>query len=362
MARKVFISSAMSADEVLLEMGEENEQTVMMWPWLLTLFDDWGRAEVAPRSIKAMVFSGMPSITPHVILSAIEALGAKGIVEVYEANGKRFFAVPYTKWLKYQTHIRNEKRVKDESKFPPQPSYKPSPADAKDTKSNNSSEQVNAPSRGNAHLRAVADVCIPSPSPSPSLSPSPSPSLSKETTTTESGVVSEEDVVAASLASLGVSEDVVQELIRDPNTSVEEIQRQIDWLPARKPGSNPAALLVKAIRGHWPMPHLAKEAEAKREAKSQQREKRVQEDVDRQKTDEEREAQEAERKLVDALFRSLPKDEQAAIEAITRQLFSEQYPAHIERMGRGTLAGGTKRLYLGIRDSVIQQRHKEQAA
>jgi hypothetical protein len=46
--RKVFLSSDMSVDERLLLVSQGQSMASLVWPWLLTALDDWGRCEAAP--------------------------------------------------------------------------------------------------------------------------------------------------------------------------------------------------------------------------------------------------------------------------------------------------------------------------
>lgn len=155
MARKVFISSAMSYDETLSEIAEAEPLAALLWPWFLTYFDDWGRAKTSPREIKNSVFQANELITIDFITRAIALYDGK-LLEVYEVEGKSYMSVAADKWFKHQTHIRREKRENDGSKYPP-----PTARD---------DAQVRADARDHAESRANLTDCIPSPSPSPSPS------------------------------------------------------------------------------------------------------------------------------------------------------------------------------------------------
>lgn len=180
MARKVYITSDMSVDEKLNAIAEDDPQAALLWPWLLTVFDDWGRAEANSRRLKAQVFPLNNMVTSDAIEAALTLYAQGGLILIYEVSGKRYMAIPQEKWFKYQTHIRGEKRSIDKSRIPAPP-----------CEDEASCAQVTENARKCAQLHTVADNCIPSPSPSPSPSLSPSPSKEEE----EEGVgeTSEED-------------------------------------------------------------------------------------------------------------------------------------------------------------------------
>lgn len=157
MARKVFISSDMSIDEAVSEVAEQDPVSALIWPWVLTCFDDWGRAKASPREIKNSTFPANDLVTTEVIGKAISLYGVR-LVHLYEAEGKPYMCINPDKWFKYQTHIRGEKRENDRSKHP-------APVD-------DNSAQVRASARSNA--QSADNLTNRIPSPSPSLSPSPS--------------------------------------------------------------------------------------------------------------------------------------------------------------------------------------------
>ena len=118
MARKVFVSSDMAHDEKLIEIAEAIPEAALLWPWFVTYFDDWGRAEAQPKRIKAQLFPMNNLVTPELIEQSLQLYADYGLIELYEVDGKRYMAVDPDKWFKYQTHIRKEKRENDESRFP----------------------------------------------------------------------------------------------------------------------------------------------------------------------------------------------------------------------------------------------------
>ena len=110
-ARKVYVSSDISIDESLSEIAETAPLEALLWPWLLTAFDDWGRAEASPRRLKAKVFPGNSLVTVEVIDHALQRFAEVGLIRLYEVQGKAYMAIPdIEKWYKYQTHIRRERR------------------------------------------------------------------------------------------------------------------------------------------------------------------------------------------------------------------------------------------------------------
>lgn len=151
MGRKVFVTSDISIDESLITVAEHNPLASLIWPWILTALDDWGRAEAKSKMLKAKVFPCNDMITAESIETALRLYHEFGLVELYEVAGRPYLSVPHDKWFKYQTHIRKEKRNVDESKYP----APPLPLDC-------------------AELREESRENEPSPTPSPSLTPTPS--------------------------------------------------------------------------------------------------------------------------------------------------------------------------------------------
>ena len=83
MARKIFVSSDMSVDEALMAISEHTPLAPLLWPWLLTAFDDWGRSEASPLRIKAKVFPMFAAVTVQGITDAISCFSEHGLVEIY---------------------------------------------------------------------------------------------------------------------------------------------------------------------------------------------------------------------------------------------------------------------------------------
>jgi hypothetical protein len=170
MARKVFLTSDIGFDEKLDQVAQENPTAALMWPWLLTYFDDWGRASASPSRIRRQVFSAF-AFSDDAIREALQLYAHVGLILLYPGpDGRDYIAIPRDKWFAYQTHIRAEKRDRDRSKYPAPSSS--AVADATGSAGSRADARLDAqprvPARHDAPLRA-------SPSPSPSLSPSPSP-------------------------------------------------------------------------------------------------------------------------------------------------------------------------------------------
>lgn len=155
MARKVFISSDMSIDETISDIAEMDELAALIWPWILTYFDDWGRAKASPREIKNSVFPANGLVSIESIGKALKIYDGR-LVRLYEVEGKPYMCIDPDKWFKYQTHIRSEKRDNDRSKHPAPPA--------------SDSAHVRADARECAQFADNLTNCIPSPSPSPSFS------------------------------------------------------------------------------------------------------------------------------------------------------------------------------------------------
>jgi len=163
MSRKLYITDDMGMDDELVEIAETRPDVVMLWPWLIPHFDDWGRAEANARKIKVKAFPLFPHITPEFIAEALEIFVQKNLLHFYEVDGKRYMFIPAKKWFAYQTHIRASKREHDTSRYPAPP-HEDMGSDSQASRDN---AQLRGDSRDSAQNRA-----------SPSPSPSPSPSLS----------------------------------------------------------------------------------------------------------------------------------------------------------------------------------------
>lgn len=118
MALKRFISSSMSVDEKLAAIGAKNFKHALMWPWILTQFDDWGRARFSPVAMKLSLFPAFPEISALDIEEAVFAYAEEGLVHSYEVEGKRYLAVRPSSWIKYQTYLIGTKRAGNDSSSP----------------------------------------------------------------------------------------------------------------------------------------------------------------------------------------------------------------------------------------------------
>lgn len=169
MARKAFVSSDMAHDERLYDLSDEHPDAVMMWPWIVTWFDDWGRALASPKRIKSQLFPNLSTVSIGVIEDAIQAYADVGLIELYSDDSHRYMAIPMEKWFKWQTHIRSDKRNNDNSKFPP------CPTDCAQVDAN--SAQVRADARDSAQVSADRD---PSLTDLLDLSPTPTKNISNK--------------------------------------------------------------------------------------------------------------------------------------------------------------------------------------
>ena len=154
MARKVFITNDMCNDERISEIAEHSELYAMMWPWIITCFDDWGRAQASPRRIKTTVFPAFETVTSAIVEDALRTFSEQKMLHLYEVDGKPYMCISEDKWYKYQTHMnrKNRRPGKDKmaSDFPPNPQW--------------DSEQPHGDTTGdNGEMRGP----VPSPSPSP---------------------------------------------------------------------------------------------------------------------------------------------------------------------------------------------------
>ena len=175
MSRKYFFSSAASHDEKLIMASDIEPLAPMLWPYLITRMDDWGRAEASVISIKAESFPLFEIVTRAVIESSLKALDSVGLIELYEVNGRRYMAFEPEKWFGYQSHVRGEKRLKDGSKYPMPESHHAfwdNTANPREDSCESGNNQGTARSCVQTH--ADARNCTPSPSPSPSPSPTDS--------------------------------------------------------------------------------------------------------------------------------------------------------------------------------------------
>ncbi|WP_156900244.1 DnaD domain-containing protein [Alicyclobacillus contaminans] len=157
MARKVFVSSDMSQDERLIDVAEHDPQAALLWPWLLTAFDDWGRARASAKRLKATVFPMIETVTAETIESALQQYAHVGLIVLYEVDGVQYMAIPEDKWYKYQTHMKRSNRRpgkdKMQSDYPAPPEFSTDP---------------HGDSRGNSGDNGAPQFPVPSPSPTPS--------------------------------------------------------------------------------------------------------------------------------------------------------------------------------------------------
>lgn len=121
MGRKAYISSDMAHDERLFDVAQEDPMATLLFPWIITYLDDWGRGLASPKRIKSQIFPNVSTVTITVIDDAVKLFAKHGLLEMYNDETHAYIAVPSDKWFKWQTHIRKEKRTEDKSRFPPCP-------------------------------------------------------------------------------------------------------------------------------------------------------------------------------------------------------------------------------------------------
>lgn len=158
MGRKVFISSDMSTDPELDAVAETRPDLALLWPWFLTAFDDWGRAEANARRLKLKVFPMISTITAETLAEAIAAFADAGLIDWYVVHDHDYMAIPPEKWFRYQTHIHKSKRDKDESRIP-----------APELGQSRTIAEPRGDERASAEERGIGTQNVPSPSLSPSL-------------------------------------------------------------------------------------------------------------------------------------------------------------------------------------------------
>ncbi len=118
MARKIYITDEISIDDQLSEIADVDPVAALMWPWILTTFDDWARANASSRRLKTQVFPANDLVTIEKIEEALQLYHEKGLITLYEVEDKRYMFITTKKWYQWQTHIRAEKRERDCSHIP----------------------------------------------------------------------------------------------------------------------------------------------------------------------------------------------------------------------------------------------------
>lgn len=175
MARKIYITGDMSFDEQIAEIADLDPVAALIWPWLLTTFDDWGRANASPRRLKSQVFPANSLITIEKIEESLQLYNQAGLLSLYEVDGKIYMAIEPEKWWSWQTHVKKEKKECDGSHIPAPPEdCKRLQSDARNRKQ--------AQSDATDCKQNLASPLLSSPPPSPRISPPPSPTPSRAKT------------------------------------------------------------------------------------------------------------------------------------------------------------------------------------
>lgn len=92
MRRKVLLPSDISVDERLVSVAETSSEAAILWPWLLTALDDWGRCEATPERLKARVWPHNRAVTVSRIAAALDLFAHAGLFEMYTVAGTAYIA------------------------------------------------------------------------------------------------------------------------------------------------------------------------------------------------------------------------------------------------------------------------------
>jgi hypothetical protein len=241
--RKVFVSSDMSVDERLLLVGQQQCMASLLWPWLLTALDDWGRSEAAPLRLKARVWPMYDAVSVALIDEALTLFAEVGLIERYDVAGRAYLRVPPASWWKWQTHIHRDKRADDRSRIPT-PEGESAREVAREVP--RESAEFRAGSRSSARLRAAARDSAPSPSLSPSLSPTPATPDGQDASGERANVRPREAdaTAAAEMVAMGdVAADAALSLVVTPTplSAHPATQTAQATPPSRPPSSHPAS-------------------------------------------------------------------------------------------------------------------------
>lgn len=178
MARKRSVTSAMGTDERIEQIAEKDQLSAMMWPWLLTAFDDWGRLDITSiGKIRLEIFPAFPKIKNSTITKAIDSYVSAGMVHRYQVGDRVYLAIRPTRWMKWQKYLQGSKRASAEAEIPAPTDAGWSEKEEDDmliwlTKPNERSKlrQVGSVC---GEIGTVGNVCGQSPLSVPSPSPSP---------------------------------------------------------------------------------------------------------------------------------------------------------------------------------------------
>ena len=167
MARKVYISSDMGTDEALFAVAEENLRAALLWPWLLSNFDDWGRSEANTHKLKSRIFPDWSGLSRNDLEEALQLFAEHGLIVLYTVGKKRYMAINFANWRRYQTHIRFDRKGKATSQIPAYEAIPEHPGTSGNIPDNPGT------SRNIREHPGSARRIPPSPSPSPSNPPYP---------------------------------------------------------------------------------------------------------------------------------------------------------------------------------------------
>jgi len=168
------------------------------------------------------------------------------------------------------------------------------------------------------------------------------------------------------LTGLGVTETVASDLAR--RRLPEQIQHQIEWLPARikdrsdtaKPVRDPAALLVKAIEDGYAVPasfSQAKQREAEEKERVRCTAQRERQDTEREEA--ERQVKEAGQARLQAAWDALPKDKRETVKAEATARFRQQFSFHVPALEKAgdplKMSVGARLNWENLRDVVLME-------
>lgn len=119
MGRKRYVSSDISNDDKLAAVAEESNQAAMMWPWVLTGLDDWGRMKGSVRELQYGPLSLFRELTRDDVGNMIVLYHRHGLMHRYEVDGHPYLQANPRSFYEIQTYIQKSRQMHDGSKLPP---------------------------------------------------------------------------------------------------------------------------------------------------------------------------------------------------------------------------------------------------
>lgn len=146
MARRRYISTNISVDPAVNLLAEKyNDFAALLYTWMIPHAEDDTTITGDPEKLILMVIPGLRSKTIEDVISALEAMAKEQLIIWDKENSVIYF--PAESFYKYQTYIKNDKRM--------------------------SAEQQPTPTNTAKRRKTPKNTASPSLSPSLSLSPSP---------------------------------------------------------------------------------------------------------------------------------------------------------------------------------------------